>query len=74
MAWLKQINVEKYIEMVTNWLTTYSVKIIAALLILVIGKWLARRITNLITKRYIFLSTTSIKHRLDFTDILKYTF
>jgi small conductance mechanosensitive channel len=50
MEWLKQINVEKYIEMVTYWVTTYSVKILAALLILVIGKWLARRITNLITK------------------------
>ena len=37
MEWLKQINVEKYIEMVTYWVTTYSVKIIAALLILVIG-------------------------------------
>ena len=50
MEWLKQINVEKYIEMVTYWVTTYSVKIIAALLILVIGKWLARKITNMIMK------------------------
>lgn len=50
MEWLKQINIEKYIEMVTYWVTTYSVRIIAALLILVIGKWLARRITNLITR------------------------
>ncbi len=50
MEWLKQINIEKYIEMVTYWVTTYSVKIIAALLILVIGKWLARRITNLVTR------------------------
>lgn len=50
MEWLKQINVEKYIEMVTYWVTTYSVRIIAALLILVVGKWLARKITNLITR------------------------
>nr|WP_320191531.1 mechanosensitive ion channel domain-containing protein [uncultured Desulfobacter sp.] len=50
MEWLKQIDIEKYIEMVTYWVTTYSVKILAALLILVIGKWIARRITNLITK------------------------
>jgi len=49
-AWLKQIDIEKYIEMLTYWVTTYTVKIIAALLILVIGKWVARRITNLITK------------------------
>lgn len=47
---LKQINIDKYIEMVTYWVTTYSVKILAALLILVIGKWLARRITNVITR------------------------
>ncbi len=47
---LKQINIDKYIEMVTYWVTTYSVKIIAALLVLVIGKWLARRITNVITR------------------------
>lgn len=50
MEWFKQIDIEKYIEMVTYWVTTYSVKIIAALLILLIGKWVARRITNLITK------------------------
>lgn len=50
MEWLQQINIEKYIEMVTYWVTTYSVKIIAALLILVIGKWIARRLTNLLTK------------------------
>lgn len=49
-VWLKQIDVEKYIEMVTYWVTTYSVKILAALLILVVGKWLARRLTNLISK------------------------
>jgi small conductance mechanosensitive channel len=50
MEWLKQINVEKYLEMVTYWVTTYSLKIFAALLILFIGKWLARRMTNLISK------------------------
>lgn len=50
MEWLKQINIEKYIEMVTYWVTTYSIKIIAALLILVIGKWIARKLTNLLTK------------------------
>ena len=50
MEWLQQIDINKYIEMVTYWVTTYSVKIIAALLILFIGKWLARKITKLITK------------------------
>ena len=50
MEWLKQIDVEKYMETVTYWVTTYSMKIVAALLVLLIGKWLARKITNLITK------------------------
>ncbi|EIM65404.1 mechanosensitive ion channel family protein [Desulfobacter postgatei] len=73
MEWLKQINIEKYIETLTYWVTTYSVKIIAALLILVIGKWLARRITNLITK-------LMEKNKIDITlvrffdSILYYTF
>ena len=73
MEWLKQINIEKYIETLTYWVTTYSVKIIAALLILVIGKWLARRITNLIAR-------LMEKNKVDITlvrfleSILYYTF
>ncbi len=50
MEWLNQFNIDKYVEMVTYWVTTYSVKIIAALLILFIGKWVARKITSLIAK------------------------
>ena len=43
------INFEKLIETLTLWVTTYSVKIIAAILIFIIGKWLARKISRLIT-------------------------
>jgi small conductance mechanosensitive channel len=50
MEWLKQINIEKYIEMLSHWVTSYSAKIVAALLILVIGKWLAKKTANLIAK------------------------
>ncbi|MFH2092930.1 MAG: mechanosensitive ion channel domain-containing protein [Pseudomonadota bacterium] len=44
------MNIDKAIDMLTLWATTYSVKIIAALIIFIIGKWLARKITSLITK------------------------
>ena len=44
------MNFEKFIETITLWATTYSVKIIAAILILVIGKWVAKKISRLITK------------------------
>ncbi|MGM0655896.1 MAG: mechanosensitive ion channel family protein [Thermodesulfobacteriota bacterium] len=73
MEWLKQINIEKYIEVLTYWVTSYSVKVIAALLILMIGKWLARRLTNLIAK-------LMEKNKVDITlvrfleSILYYTF
>lgn len=44
------MNIEKYIEIIVYWATTYSVKLIAAVLILVIGKWLAAKISKLITR------------------------
>lgn len=44
------MNIEKIIEIITLWATTYSVKIISALLIFLIGKWLAQKLTLLITK------------------------
>lgn len=47
---MNSINIDKIIETLTYWATTYSVKIIAAILIFLIGKWLAGRISRLITK------------------------
>ncbi|MCD4678453.1 MAG: mechanosensitive ion channel, partial [Desulfobacula sp.] len=47
---MNSINIDKIIETLTYWATTYSVKIIAAILIFLIGKWLANRISRLITK------------------------
>ena len=44
------MNIEKLIETITVWATTYSVKIIAAILIFLIGKWIARKIAKLITR------------------------
>jgi len=47
---ITSINIEQIVEIITIWLTTYSMKIVAAVLIFVIGKWVARRITNLFIK------------------------
>ena len=41
---------EKLIEVITLWITTYSLKIAAAVVIFIIGKWLSRKITMLLTK------------------------
>ena len=47
---MSNINIDKIIETLTYWATTYSVKLIAAILIFIIGKWLAHKISSLITK------------------------
>ncbi|MDA3917355.1 MAG: mechanosensitive ion channel [Deltaproteobacteria bacterium] len=44
------INIDQILETIIVWFTTYSIKIVAAILIFLIGKWLCRRITNLLTK------------------------
>ena len=44
-----ELNVDKIMELITLWVTTYSIKIVAAILIFIIGKWIAHRITNLLT-------------------------
>ena len=44
------MNVQKITDTVIYWLSTYSLKLVAAILVLVIGKWLARKITNVIRK------------------------
>jgi small conductance mechanosensitive channel len=42
------MNIEKIIGTLTLWAANYSIKIIAAILVLVIGKWLAGKISKLI--------------------------
>ncbi|MCK5684768.1 mechanosensitive ion channel [bacterium] len=50
MDFLKTIDMDKFTEPVIYWITNYSVKVIAAILILIVGKWLAGKISRLITK------------------------
>jgi small conductance mechanosensitive channel len=38
------------VDAVWSWVSAYSINIIGAILIFIVGKWLARRITNLLTK------------------------
>ncbi len=47
---MSNINIDKIIETLTYWATAYSIKLIAAILIFIIGKWLAHKISRLITK------------------------
>ncbi len=47
---MDNINIDKIIETLTYWVTTYSVKILAAILIFFIGKWLAGKLSRLTTK------------------------
>jgi len=47
---LSSLNIEKLMDTLTIWITTYSMKIIAAVLIFIIGKWLAKKVTNLFIK------------------------
>ncbi len=47
---MNNINIDKIIETITYWITTYSVKILAAILIFIIGKWLVGKLSRLITK------------------------
>ena len=44
---LTALNIDKIIDLVILWLTTYSMKVITAVLIFVIGKWIAHKITHL---------------------------
>ena len=46
---MSNINIDKIIETLTYWATAYSIKLIAAILIFIIGKWLAHKISRLIT-------------------------
>jgi len=41
---------DKYTDIVIDWASTYSVKIVAAILIFIIGKWLSHKISKLFSK------------------------
>ncbi|MBU8849588.1 MAG: mechanosensitive ion channel [Desulfobacterales bacterium] len=47
---MNNIDIDKVVEIITYWITTYSVKLLAAILIFFIGKWLAGKLSKLVTK------------------------
>jgi small conductance mechanosensitive channel len=46
----KFINVDKLLETITYWVSTYTLKLLAAILIFIIGKWISRKVSDLIGK------------------------
>jgi small conductance mechanosensitive channel len=48
----KFINVDKLLETITYWVSTYTLKLLAAILIFIIGKWISRKISDLIGKLF----------------------
>lgn len=42
--------INEYTEIIIKWLSAYSMKIVAAILVLMIGKWISRKISDLIAK------------------------
>lgn len=43
-------NLQKIYEMAINWVGDYSLKVLAALLILIVGRWVARKIADLLAR------------------------
>lgn len=52
--------VNEYVTVIINWISNYSIKVVAAILVLVIGNWLSHRISNL-------LKTLLEKNKIDIT-------
>jgi len=44
------LNIEKIIETVSIYISTYALKLVAAIIILIIGKWISRKISGLVSK------------------------
>lgn len=42
------MDIDKYLDIIMNWLSVYSLKIVAAILVLIIGKWLSRKISKVL--------------------------
>jgi small conductance mechanosensitive channel len=43
------MDIDKYLDIIMNWLSVYSLKIVAAILVLIIGKWLSRKISKVLS-------------------------
>ena len=50
MDWGLSVDLDKIYETISYWVTTYSIKLVAALLVFIIGRWLVGRISRLVVK------------------------
>ncbi len=55
------MNVEKITETITVLLSTYSIKVLGAILVFIIGKWLSRKLANILRK---LLKTSKVDETL----------
>jgi len=46
---LNNINIDKIIETISLYLSTYALKVAAAIIILMVGKWMSRKLANLLS-------------------------
>lgn len=71
---LAAINIEKIMDLVVLWLTTYSMKIITAVLIFIIGKWVAQKLTrlfiNLLEKNKVDITLTRFLENIVYYTLL----
>lgn len=47
---LNNVNIDKIIETVSLYLSTYALKVVAAIIILMVGKWISRKLADLLSK------------------------
>ena len=45
-----EFDMDKIIELITLWVSTYALKLLVAILILLIGRWIARKLSKLIAR------------------------
>ena len=44
------MDIDKYMDMATLWISTYALKILGAIVILIVGRWLVKRVTKLLAR------------------------
>ena len=47
---LNNVNIDKIIETISLYLSTYALKVVAAIIILMVGKWISRKLADLLSK------------------------
>jgi small conductance mechanosensitive channel len=68
------MEMQKYLDIIMNWLSIYSLKVVAAILVLLIGKWLAHKIAKvlsvLLEKNKIDVTLVGFLHNITYYTLL----